>query len=62
MNLDNLKEVEVMITSIGFPIFMCWMMWRKITESDQKQSALLAELISAINSLSEYIKGGAKND
>ena len=62
MNLDSLKEIEVIITSIGFPIFMCWMMWRKITESDEKQSALLAELISAINSLSEYIKGGTKND
>lgn len=62
MNLDNLKEIEVMVTSIGFPIFMCWLMWRKITESDEKQSALLAELISAINSLSDYIKGGSKHD
>lgn len=62
MDLDNLKEIEVMITSIGFPIFMCWLMWKKITESDEKQSALLAELISAINSLSDYIRGGSKHD
>lgn len=62
MSMENLKEIEFMVTSIGFPIFMCWLMWRKITESDAKQSALLMELISAINSLSDYIKNGGHNN
>lgn len=58
----DLKEIEVFITTIGFPIAMCWLMWKKITESDQKQSELLAELIKAINSLTIYIKEGKKNE
>lgn len=58
----NIKEIEVFITTIGFPIFMCWLMWRKITESDQKQSELLAELTKAINNLTIYIKEGKKNE
>lgn len=58
----NLKDIEVFITTIGFPIFMCWLMWKKITESDQKQSELLAELTKAINNLTIYIKEGKKNE
>lgn len=55
------KEIEIAITTIGFPIFMCWLMWKKITESDAKQSELLATLTSAINELTVYIKGKEKN-
>lgn len=62
MELEMLKEIETALTTIGFPIFMCWLMWKKITDSDQKQTELLNELINAINSLSEYIKGGKHND
>jgi hypothetical protein len=58
----NLKEIETFITTIGFPIAMCWLMWKKITESDQKQSELLAELTKAINNLTIYIKEGKKNE
>lgn len=58
----NLKDIETFITTIGFPIAMCWLMWKKITESDQKQSELLAELIKAINNLTIYIKEGKKNE
>lgn len=58
MDVETLKEIEFAVTTIGFPIFMCWLMWRKITESDAKQAELLGKLISAINSLSDYIKGG----
>jgi len=56
----NLKDIETFITTIGFPIAMCWLMWKKITESDQKQSELLAELTKAINNLTIYIKEGKK--
>ena len=56
------KEIEIAITTIGFPIFMCWLMWKKITESDAKQSELLATLTSAINELTVYIKERSKHN
>lgn len=57
MDLEMLKELERFVTSIGFPILMCWLMWKKITDSDAKQSELLGKLINAINELTIYIKG-----
>ena len=62
MSPESIKEIEIFISTIGFPILMCWLMWKKITESDQKQSELLAELTKAINNLSIYIKEGKKNE
>lgn len=59
--VDILKEVKEWVSTLGFPIAMCWLMWRKITESDEKQSNLLTELIKAITELSAYIKGGNHN-
>lgn len=56
MDIDVIKEIEVAVTTIGFPIFMCWLMWKKITESDAKQSELLAQLTNAIHELTLYIK------
>ena len=55
---EVLQEVERMITTIGFPIVCVIFMWRKITESDEKQTALLNELTQAIKNLTEFIKGG----
>jgi hypothetical protein len=57
MEVNVIKEIEVAVTTIGFPIFMCWLMWKKITESDAKQSELIAKLTAAIEELSIYIKG-----
>jgi hypothetical protein len=62
MNVEVLKEIEVAITTIGFPIFMCWLLWKKVTESDQKQSELLNRLTNAVDKLTEYIKGDYKHD
>jgi hypothetical protein len=62
MNVEVLKEIEVAITTIGFPIFMCWLLWKKVTESDQKQSELLNRLTNAVDKLTEYIKGDHKHD
>ena len=62
MDMDLLVELEKAITTIGFPIICVVFMWKKITESDAKQSALLAELTTAINILTEYIKGGGKSE
>lgn len=59
--VDVLKEIKDWISSLGFPIAMCWLMWKKITESDEKQSNLLTELIKAITELTAYIKGGNHN-
>lgn len=58
--LELLKEVKEWISTLGFPIAMCYLMWRKITDSDEKQSNLLTELTKAITELTVYIKGGGK--
>lgn len=58
MSTEVLIEIERLITTIGFPIVCVIFMWRKITDSDEKQTALLTELTIAINKLTEYIRGG----
>lgn len=60
MSVEVLAEIERLITTIGFPIVCVIFMWRKITDSDEKQTALLTELTLAIKNLTEYIKGGKK--
>lgn len=54
---EMLVEIERMIATLGFPIICVIFMWRKITDSDEKQTALLTELIIAVRTLTEYIKG-----
>lgn len=61
MNVDIIKEIETLITTIGFPIVCVIFMWRKITDSDEKQTQLLTELTTAIKDLASYIKGGDKH-
>ena len=60
MTPENIAEIEQLITTIGFPIVCVIFMWRKITDSDEKQTALLTELTIAIKNLTEYIKGGER--
>lgn len=60
MTPELLKEIETLITSIGFPIVCVIFMWKKITDSDEKQTNLLTELTVAIKNLTEWIKGGEK--
>jgi hypothetical protein len=60
MTPETLKEIENFITSIGFPIVCVIFMWKKITDSDEKQTNLLTELTLAIKNLTEWIKGGEK--
>lgn len=63
MNTEVLAEIERIIATLGFPIVCVVFMWRKITDSDEKQTALLTELTIAIRNLTEYIKGGnSKNE
>ena len=59
-NLEIFNEIKEMITTIGFPIVCVIFMWKKITDSDEKQSNLLTELTKAITELTAYIKGGGK--
>ena len=61
MSPETIVEIERLITTIGFPIVCVIFMWKKITDSDEKQTALLTELTIAIKNLSEYIKGGNNN-
>lgn len=58
--VDIIQEIKEWISTLGFPICMCWLMWKKITDSDEKQSNLLTELTKAITELTGYIKGGNK--
>lgn len=60
MSPETIKEIENLITTIGFPIVCVVFMWKKITDSDEKQTALLTELTIAIKNLTEYIRGGNK--
>lgn len=59
MTPEIIVEIERLITTIGFPIVCVIFMWRKITESDEKQTELLNELTIAIKNLTEYIRGKA---
>lgn len=61
MTPETIKEIESFITTIGFPIVCVIFMWKKITDSDEKQTNLLTELTLAIKNLTEYIKGGNNN-
>ena len=61
MTTEILQEVERLITTIGFPIVCVIFMWRKITDSDEKQTKLLNDLTHAITELTAYIKGGTHN-
>lgn len=60
MTPDTLTAIREFISTMGFPIVCVIFMWRKITESDEKQTQLLTELTIAIKNLSEYIRGGDK--
>lgn len=62
MTPEIIVEIERLITTVGFPIVCVIFMWKKITDSDEKQSQLLNELTMAINKLTEYIKGGKGNE
>ena len=53
-----MQEVKELITTLGFPIVMCILMWKKITDSDEKQTNVITELTKAITELTAYIKGG----
>lgn len=58
MTPEIIAEIERLITTVGFPIVCVVFMWRKITDSDEKQTSLLNELTIAIKNLTEYIKDG----
>ena len=60
MTPETLTAIREFISTMGFPIVCVIFMWRKITDSDEKQTQLLTELTIAIKNLSEYIKGGDK--
>ncbi len=55
---EIMKELKEWISTLGFPIAMCWLMWKKITDSDEKQSDLITELTKAVTELTVYIKNG----
>lgn len=58
----DFQQIQGFITSVGFPIVCVIFMWKKITDSDEKQTQLLTELTIAIKSLTDYIMKGGKKD
>lgn len=55
MNPDIINTIKELVMNLGFPIVCVGFMWHKITQVDEKQTALLTELITAIKDLSDYI-------
>lgn len=55
--MELISEIERIITTIGFPIACVIFMWKKITESDERQNQALNELTYAIKALTEFVKG-----
>ena len=58
----SVQEIETLITSVGFPIVMCILMWKKISDSDEQQTKLLSELKSSLDNLKEAINSQKKGD
>lgn len=56
MTPEMLQQIANLVSTLGFPIVCVIFMWRKITQSDEKNAELLAKLIQAINELTIYIK------
>lgn len=60
MTPEMLQQVANLVSTLGFPIVCVIFMWRKITQSDEKNADLLAKLTQAINELTIYIKENDK--
>lgn len=56
METAVINEIASLITTIGFPIVCVVFMWKKITDSDEKNHDLLTELTNTIKELTHYIK------
>ena len=56
METAVINEITTLITTIGFPIVCVVFMWKKITDSDEKNHDLLTELTNTIKELTHYIK------
>lgn len=62
MDVSMVNEITSFITTVGFPIVCVIFMWRKITDSDEKNRELLDQLTSTIRELTHYIKEHNSND
>lgn len=56
METAVINDITTLITTIGFPIVCVVFMWKKITDSDEKNHDLLTELTNTIKELTHYIK------
>ena len=60
MTPEMLQQIANLVSTLGFTIVCVIFMWRKITQSDEKNANLLAKLTQAINELTIYIKENDK--
>lgn len=58
----TVQDIETLITSVGFPIVMCMLMWKKISDSDEQQTKLITELKASIDTLKEAINSQKRGD
>lgn len=55
MEMDVMQAVTAMIGSVGFPIVMCLMMYKYMTEVQKKTDETLASLTNAISALEKGV-------
>lgn len=55
MEMDVMQAVTAMIGSVGFPIVMCLMMYKYMTDVQKKTDETLASLTNAISALEKGV-------
>lgn len=55
MEMDVMQAVTAMIGSVGFPIVMCLMMYKYMTDVQKKTDETLGSLTNAISALEKGV-------
>ena len=55
MEMDVMQAITAMIGSVGFPIVMCLMMYKYMTDVQKKTDETLASLTNAISALEKGV-------
>lgn len=55
MEMDVMQAITAMVGSVGFPIVMCLMMYKYMTDVQKKTDETLASLTNAISALEKGV-------
>lgn len=55
MEMDLMQSITAMIGSVGFPIVMCLMMYKYMTDVQKKTDETLSSLTNAISALEKGV-------